>query len=113
MSSSEDRDPSAELAPWRLDEDYDGALVRLATLRLRTEQHLIFGYVELFPRGVPLPEAFTAGDKPWPVPELRAGTLGYSVIAVAVVEALRWYEAAAGGAVTVPPLKPPAPDAPS
>ena len=34
--------------------DYHGALVRLATMRAAKKQYLIFGYVELFPRDIPL-----------------------------------------------------------
>ena len=42
--------------------DYHGALVRLATMRAAGKQYLLFGYVELFPRDIPVPERFTAGE---------------------------------------------------
>jgi hypothetical protein len=38
--------------------DYHGALLRLATMRAAKKHYLIFGYVELFPRDLPLPESF-------------------------------------------------------
>src|SRR5579871_5760774 len=34
--------------------DYHGALVRLATMRAAGKQYLLFGYVELFPRDIPV-----------------------------------------------------------
>ena len=52
--------------------DYHGALVRLATMRAAKKQYLLFGYVELFPRDIPVPESFSAGEKPWSVPNSGA-----------------------------------------
>ena len=48
--------------------DYHGGLVRLATMRAAGKQYLLFGYVELFPRDIPIPERFRAGERPWAVP---------------------------------------------
>ena len=50
--------------------DYHGALVRLATMRAARKQYLLLGYVELFPRDIPIPERFTSGEKPWTVPNV-------------------------------------------
>jgi hypothetical protein len=83
--------------------DYHGALLRLATMRATKKQYLIFGYVELFPRDIPLPESFTAGDKPWTVPGSSGEvTLAASAGAMPVADALAWYENAARGRVTIP-----------
>ena len=78
MDSPEDGDAAASIsirrpaqqAPiWpKVATDYHGALVRLATMRAAGKQYLLFGYVELFPRDIPVPERFTAGEKPWAVP---------------------------------------------
>ncbi len=83
--------------------DYHGALVRLATMRAAKKQYLLFGYVELFPRDIPVPERFSAGDKPWAVPNLGGDvTLGVSALQMSVVDALAWYEEASQGRVTIP-----------
>lgn len=83
--------------------DYHGALVRLSTMRAAKKQYLIFGYVELFPRDIPSPESFTAGDRPWKVPGFGGDvTLAASALAMPVADALAWYEEAARGRVTIP-----------
>jgi hypothetical protein len=83
--------------------DYHGALLRLATMRAAEKQYLIFGYVELFPRDIPPPESFTAGEKPWPVPGSNGDVkLAASALAMSVADALAWYEDAARGRVTIP-----------
>jgi hypothetical protein len=82
--------------------DYHGALLRLATMRAAKKHYLIFGYVELFPRDLPLPESFTAGDRPWAVPGSGGDvTLAASAVAMPVADALAWYEEAAHGRVTI------------
>jgi hypothetical protein len=87
--------------------DYHGALVRLTTMRAAKKQYLIFGYMELFPRDIPLPESFTVGDRPWPVPGVGGGiTLAASALAMPVADALAWYEEAARGQVTIPGTHP-------
>jgi len=79
MGSREDGDTAAEhldaagsaqrAAIWpKVATDYHGALARLATMRGAKKQYLLFGYVELFPRDIPVPESFSAGDNPWAVP---------------------------------------------
>jgi hypothetical protein len=70
--------------------DYHGALVRLATMRSAKKQYLIFGYVELFPRDIPVPESFSAADKEWAVPGFRDTTLVASAQAMSVADALAW-----------------------
>jgi hypothetical protein len=83
--------------------DYHGALIRLATMRAAKRQHLIFGYVELFPRDIPPPESFRARDRPWAVPGFGGGiTLVASALAMPVSDALAWYEEAACGRATIP-----------
>ena len=83
--------------------DYHGALVRLATMRAAGKQYLLFGYVELFPRDIPVPERFTAGERNWPVPNFGGdGTLAGSALPMSTADALAWYEAAALGRVTIP-----------
>ena len=88
--------------------DYHGALLRLATMRAAKKQYLIFGYVEFFPRDLPLPESFTAGDKPWAVPGSGGNvTLAASASKTGVADALAWYEEAARGRVSIPRNGPP------
>lgn len=82
--------------------DYHGALLRLVTVRSEKKHYLIFGFVELFPRDIPLPDSFTAGGKPWPVPGSSGRvTLAASARAMPVADALTWYEEAARGRVTI------------
>jgi len=114
MDSSEDGDTAAErrdtagpaqqASTWpKVTTDYHGALVRLATMRAAGKQYLLFGYVELFPRDIPVPERFTAGEKPWAVPNVGGDvTLAASALPMSTVDALAWYEAAARGRVTIP-----------
>jgi hypothetical protein len=114
MGSPEDGDKAAEqldaassvqqAAIWpKVATDYHGALVRLATMRAAKKHYLLFGCVELFPRDIPVPESFSAGEKPWAVPNFRGDvTLGVSALPMSVVEALAWYEEAARGRVTIP-----------
>ena len=105
-----DRTDSAQQAAiWRKASiDYHGALVRLATMRAARKQYLLFGYVELFPRDIPVPESFRAGEKPWTVPKLGGSvTLAVSAEQMSVVGALAWYEEAARGRVTITGTTPP------
>lgn len=97
-------DPAQQAAIWRkAATDYHGALVRLATMRAEGEQYLLFGYVELFPRDIPVPERFTAGERPWAVPNVGGDvTLAVSALPMSTADALAWYEAAARGRVTIP-----------
>ena len=93
---------SASIWP-KVTTDYHGALVRLATMRAAGKQYLLFGYVELFPRDIPIPERFTAGETPWAVPNIGDGvTLAASALPMSTADALTWYEAAAHGRVTIP-----------
>ena len=105
-----DRTDSAQQAAiWRkAATDYDGALVRLATMRAANKQYLLFGYVELFPRDIPVPESFSAGERPWAVPNSGGDvTLAVSALQMSVVEALAWYEEVARGRLTIPGTTPP------
>ncbi len=107
-------DPTQQTATWRkAATDYHGALVRLATMRVKKKQYLLFGYVELFPRDIPVPESFSAGEKPWAVPNFGGDvTLAVSALPMSVVEALAWYEEAARGRVMIPLTAPVELDAP-
>ena len=105
-----DRTDSAQQAAiWRkAATDYHSALVRLATMRAAKKQYLLFGYVELFPRDIPVPENFNAEERPWAVPNSGGDvTLAVSALQMSVVEALAWYEEAARGRVTIPLLPAP------
>jgi hypothetical protein len=87
----------------RVTTDYHGALVRLSTMRAAKKQHLLFAYVELFPRDIPLPESFTASERPWSVPGSGGDvTLRASATAMPTADALAWYEEAAGGRIMIP-----------
>lgn len=99
---------SPRMATWpKVEDDYHGAVVRLAAMRAAQTQYLLFGYVELYPRDIPVPAAFNAGEKPWPVPNLGGGvTLTASALPMSVTEALAWYEEAARGRVTIPLREP-------
>jgi hypothetical protein len=101
-------------APWpKVTSDYHGALVRLTTMRAAKAQHLLFGYVEFFPRDTPVAEGFNAGDRPWTVPNFGGDvTLGVSALPMSVADALAWYERAAMGQVTIPGAIPVALNAP-
>lgn len=95
--------PSLRPSAWRkVDSDYHGALVRLATMRANCTQYLLFGYVELFPRDLPVPESFNAGSGPWAVPGLSGVTLAMSATSMSVLDALSWYENASQGNVNIP-----------
>jgi hypothetical protein len=119
MDSREDGDTAAEhrdtagsaqqVPIWpKVATDYHGALVRLATMRAAGKQYLLFGYVELFPRDIPVPERFTAGEKPWAVPNVGGDvTLAVSALPMSTADALAWYEAAARGRLMIPLTAPP------
>jgi hypothetical protein len=87
----------------KIADDYHGALVRLTTMRAAKKQYLLFGYVELFPRDIPLPESFTVAEREWRVPNFGSNaTLAASATAMTVADALVWYEEAAAGRVKIP-----------
>lgn len=104
MDGSIDRTDSAQQAIWcKAMTDYHGALVRLVTMRADKKQYLLFGYVELFPRDIPVPESFITGEKPWAVPNFGGDvTLAVSARQMSIINALAWYEEAAQGRVTIP-----------
>ena len=114
MDSPEDSDTAAEhpdtagsakqVPIWpKVATDYHGALVRLATMRAAGKQYLLFGHVELFPRDIPVPGHFTAGERPWAVPNIGGDvTLAASALPMSTSDALAWYEAATHGRVTIP-----------
>ena len=82
-------------------DDYQGALVRLATLRANGEHHLLFAWVELFPFDMTLPSGWTAGKKPWSVPGHQDWTCAFSATRLGMTEALDWYEAAGAGSIEI------------
>jgi hypothetical protein len=84
-----------------LSEDYRGALIRLATLRADKQQHLLFGWVELYPHDMNLPAGWSSGEQAWRVPQSDSWSCAFSARPVTVAEALDWYEAAANGSVVI------------
>ena len=89
----------------RLIDDYQGAVVRLATLRADGVHYLLFAWVELYPFDMNVPAEWTSGKKPWSVPGKQEWTCGFSATPVTVAEAVSWYEAAAAGVVDIGPGK--------
>jgi hypothetical protein len=84
--------------------DYHGAVARLMTMRADKKRYLLFGYVELFPRDIPLPMSFAPAQRPWTVPGSGGDiTLASSARRMSVADALAWYEDASRGRVTIPP----------
>jgi hypothetical protein len=81
--------------------DYPEALVRIASLRADTEQHLIFGWIELYPFDMVAPDSWLAGKKPWRVPGKSRWSCGYSATRVSAADAVRWYKDAACGVVNI------------
>jgi hypothetical protein len=82
-------------------DDYQGAPIRLATLRADGEQYLLFAWVELFPFDLNLPSGWKADKKPWTVPGHQGWTCGFSAKRLATNEALDWYEAAGNGSIKI------------
>jgi hypothetical protein len=85
----------------QLIDDYQGALIRLATLRANKQQYLLFAWIELYPFDMQIPDRWTAGDEPWRVPKSDSWTCAFSAWPVGVASALDWYEAAAKGDLTI------------
>lgn len=89
---------------WReqLIEDYPGALIRLATVRADDAKHyLLFGFIELIPFDMTVPESWVAGTQPWAIPGYRDYTCAFSVTKYSTPEALDWYESAANGKILI------------
>ena len=82
-------------------DDYQGALIRLATLRADGEQYLLFAWVELFSFDMHLPGGWKPDKKPWTVPGHQGWTCGFSAERRATVEALDWYEAAGNSSIAM------------
>ena len=82
-------------------DDYHEALVRVASLRADTEQHLVFGWVELYPFDMVAPDSWFAGESPWRVPGKSSWTCAYSAIKVSTADAVGWYSNAASGVVNI------------
>lgn len=72
--------------------DYPEALLRVASLRADGEQHLLFGWIELYPFDMTAPVSWRAGDRTWPVPGYDGWTCAFSATKLRGAEALRWYE---------------------
>ncbi|MHB8257114.1 MAG: VPA1262 family N-terminal domain-containing protein [Acidiferrobacterales bacterium] len=84
-------------------DDYQGAMLRLATLRAAGTQYLLFAWVELYPFDMTMPNDWNADDKPWTIPGTDGWTCSLSVKRVTVADAFDWYEAAAGGKIEIGP----------
>ena len=78
--------------------DYPFAYVRLTTLRIDGETHLLFGCVEMLPQEIqPLPGYLA------PRLKLPRGAAAMSSLTVLTLEAaLRWYEGALSGVLAIP-----------
>lgn len=100
MEISAEIDP-VESALLELARDYPTALVRVASLRAERRQHLLFGWVELFPFDMDAPPGWKAGKKPWTVPGSSGWSCGFSTHSTCATEAVRWYAQAAAGRVNV------------
>jgi hypothetical protein len=85
----------------QLIDDYQGALIRLATLRANKQQYLLFAWIELYPFDMQIPDRWTGGGEPWRVPKSDSWTCAFSAWPVGVAIALDWYEAAAKGDLTI------------
>ncbi|GHB26309.1 hypothetical protein GCM10007094_13150 [Pseudovibrio japonicus] len=85
----------------QLQNDYPNALVRHAILRADKKQFHLFGWVELFPFDMIVPEGWTAGAKPWAVPGTDGWTLTFSTTRVSSEVATDWYRRAARGSVNI------------
>jgi hypothetical protein len=85
----------------QLIDDYQGALIRLATLRANKRQYLLFAWVELYPFDMNVPDGWNSGEE-WPVPGSGGWTCAFSATKVTVAKALEWYEGAGSGSVIVP-----------
>lgn len=98
-------DTSDKLPPtdWKrsLVADYPEAVVRLATLRADKRQHLIFGWVELYPIDTQAPASWKSGDRPWPVPTTADWTCAFSATRTTTLRALEWYEGLAQGSLAL------------
>lgn len=93
-------EPTVGLEHWPDDiwTDYPFAYIRLTTLRVARETHLLFGCVEMLPREIqPLP------DYDAPRLRLRHGASAMSSLRVLTLEkALRWYEGSVSGMLAIP-----------
>ncbi|MGB8839616.1 MAG: VPA1262 family N-terminal domain-containing protein [Aliidongia sp.] len=99
-----ERTPVPTVEKWpKVKADYHGALIRLITMRdgKSKAQYLLFGFVELFPHDIKVPDDFTVGDAPFRVPSYDNLTLAASARRVSVADALSWYEDAARGEVVL------------
>ena len=81
--------------------DYPEAVVRVASLRADKEQHLLFGWIELYPFDMTAPVGWRAGARPWPVPGHDGWTCAFSATKLPSVEALRWYGEARQGILNI------------
>jgi hypothetical protein len=90
------------MADWTSDlsQDYHQAAVRLATVTESRVQHLLFASIELYPHEVPAPPQTIASQSK----NVGEATFRVSVFVMSVADALRWYENAASGIITVPGL---------
>jgi hypothetical protein len=86
-------------------DDYQGALIRLASLRANGQQYLLFAWLELFPIDMNLPSGWRSGERPWTVPGSNGWTCAFTATRLTTMEALDWYEAAANGNINIGPNK--------
>lgn len=85
----------------QLTSDYPWSVVRIASLRADKIQHLLFGWVELYPFDMEAPSGWRAGQKPWSVPGFPGWTCGFSASRIGTADAIRWYDGCAAGKVSI------------
>lgn len=95
----------ASVAPaerWpHLSADYPEALLRVASLRADGEQHLLFGWIELYPFDMTAPDSWRSGKQTWPVPGYDGWTCAFSATKLSSTEALQWYQDAHRGVLNI------------
>ena len=84
--------------PEEICSDYPAAYVRIATLRVDGDTHLLFGCVELLPREIALLPSHQAPRLKLP----RGATAMSSLKVLATDAALRWYESVLVGPISIP-----------
>jgi len=91
--------------PEILREDYQAAVIRLATLTEARTQYVVFASVELYPTEIPLPPA----DVKLQTQNTGDVRANIGVTAVSLTEGLSWYESALSGFFQIPGTSPPIP----
>ena len=62
----------------QLIDDYQGAVIQLATLRADGKQYLLFAWVELYPFDMDAPDGWNSGKRPWTIPQTQGWSCAFS-----------------------------------